>query len=122
MALKWNNPRAFLVRHSQSIVDEITREIDSGVRFEMSLPKKGRRYKRKRGTHTASAAGEAPAIDSRHYLSNIGIYPKTKSLVKYIGVKNTPYAGALEDPQVMNRPVWVVVARRVIGRYQGKRK
>lgn len=120
--LKWNNPRAFIKSQSEIIVSDIAREIDSGVKLEMSLPKKGRKYKRKGRTHTASAVGEAPAIDSEHYVREIEIYPKTKSLVKYIGVKNTPYAGALEDPAVMNRPVWVVVARRVIGRYQGKGK
>lgn len=120
--LKWNNPRAFIKSQSEIIVSDIAREIDSGVRLEMSLPKRGRKYRRKRGAHTASAVGEAPAIDSGAYVRNIGIYPKTKSLVKYIGVKNTPYAGALEDPAVMNRPVWIVVARRVIGKYQGKGK
>ncbi len=120
--LKWNDSRAFLERYSSLIVSDIAREIESEVKTEMSKPKSGRKTTKKGRVHTASAVGEAPAIYSRNYVENIAIDPKTRSLVNSLGVRNAPYAGGLEDPNVMNRPVWVVVARRVIARYQGKRK
>ena len=66
----------------------------------MRGPKSGRTYKRRGGTHRASARGEAPAIDTGFLIGSISeTFPSPTLGVLTVGAE---YAGILED--VLHRP------------------
>jgi len=53
------------------IVKEIAFGIEAEIKLSMTQPKHGRQYPRGSRTHTASAPGEAPAVDTGHLINSI---------------------------------------------------
>lgn len=69
--------------------------IETDMKLSMAEPKSGRTYKRgKAGTHTASAPGEAPAIDYGELVNSIG-HKMTGAMEGEVTV-GAEYAEALE--------------------------
>jgi len=52
-------------------VREIAFAIEAQMKLEQTEPKHGREYKRGNRSHTASAAGEAPAVDTGFLINSI---------------------------------------------------
>lgn len=90
----------------------------SDIKTEMAEPKSGRLYPRGRDAdgeisyHQASAAGEAPAIDSGHLVNSVSI-AELSTLEAVVGT-NIEYAAYLEHGtrRMAARPAWEPAAER----------
>jgi len=60
---------------ASQIVRETAFSIEGDIKQDMAGPKSGRTYKRGEKTHTASAPGEAPAMDLGEYANSIQAVP-----------------------------------------------
>ncbi len=97
-------------RAASQAVRETTFAIESGIKYEMHLPKTGRVYERPTGPHQASAPGEAPAVDTGAYINSVNsTFPS--SLTGMVST-NQEQAEALEygTERTAPRPVWGRVA------------
>jgi len=80
------------------------------MRQKLGESKSGRLYSRKRGegfrrSHRASAQGEAPATDSGKLGRSLAIVKL--STMESALESNLVYAPILEDPNQLNRPMWL---------------
>lgn len=90
-------------------ITQAAQKIRMRMRRKLTEPKSGRLYSRKRGegfsrSHRASAEGEAPASDTDALSRSLDVIKKN-SLESEI-TSDLGYAGILEDPQKLNRPLW----------------
>lgn len=87
------------------------------MREKMHEPKSGRLYARKRGegfrrAHRASAPGEAPASDSGAMERSLTIV--RKSSLESLITTNLDYPVFLEDPQKLDRPLWLATVDEML--------
>jgi hypothetical protein len=95
-------------------------DLEKDIKEQMNEPKSGRIYKRgEDGTHQASAPGEAPAVDSSHYINSIQTTP-TKDGAEV--ATNAVQAPRLEfgDGHVAKRPAWTPAAERTEKKIPGE--
>ena len=87
-------------RHVNRVLNHFRRDITLGMR---NTPKTGNTYEKGNKTHTASSAGNPPAIDTGRLVSSIQIKPSTPS-IKPVGkvFTNVEYSQMLE--LYMDRP------------------
>ena len=90
-------------------ITQAAQKIRQRMRNKLVEEKHGRMYARKRGegftrAHRASAEGEAPASDTGALSRSLEVIKKN-SLESEI-TSSLGYAGILEDPQKLNRPLW----------------
>lgn len=83
-----------LKQRASRLVRTTALNIEASIKVSMSGPKSGRTYKRRKKTHTASAPGEAPAIDTGALFDSLNT-EMTGELSAVVGT-NMEYAEALE--------------------------
>ncbi len=74
------------LRHVREAVAVSAKQVESEIQKSMRAPKTGRIYRRGSGFHQASAAGEAPAIDTGVLRSSIAVKIEPGGLSATIGV------------------------------------
>lgn len=89
--------------------------LEGQVESSMAEPKSGKTYRRGKETHTASAPGESPAIDSSNYVNLIDTIIAANRLEAKIGT-SAEYALYLEDGTegMEPRPVWEPEAKEAL--------
>lgn len=92
-------------------------KIRSRMREKLHEPKHGRLYARKRGagfsrSHVASAHGEAPASDTGAFERSLTVI--RKSTLEADITTNLGYPAILEDPQKLNRPLWLATVDEML--------
>jgi hypothetical protein len=95
-------------------------DLKKDIKEQMGEPKSGRIYKRgEDGTHQASAPGEAPAVDSSHYINSIQTTPTEDGAEV---ATNAVQAPRLEfgDGHVAKRPAWTPAAERTEKKIPGE--
>ena len=89
-------------KETRRFIEEITKAIEAQMKVSMSLPKSGREYKRGSRFHRASAAGEAPAVDTGLLVNSI----QTRMISDTHGeiTVNAEYAEYLEEGTAHIKP------------------
>ena len=97
----------------EAAVRKTTFDISATAKLSMGPPKHGQQYQRYGKIHTASAPGEAPAIDTGNLVNSIREeFPSSKQGVVFTGVE---YAPGLEfgSLKVLPRPFFIPAAEKV---------
>jgi hypothetical protein len=100
-------------RRASALVRRTGLDIEADIKSDMTAPKHGRTYTRKGTTHTASAPGEAPAVD-RGTLVNATQAVMDGDFAVEVGAP-TEYAPILEEQ--MERPAWERAGKKAKGRF-----
>lgn len=89
-----------ITKVASKVIREATFLIKQKMLFSFAQPKSGRTYRRGLRTHTASAPGEAPAIDTGFLANSIQTeFPNSTTGIVIVGAE---YGQVLEE--VRNRP------------------
>lgn len=109
-----------VTRQVAPVMQQKLGEVKTFIIEEFNAPKSGREYRRRRGTHRASAPGEPPAIDTGTLLASIGephVRKEGNALVGTLTI-SASYAGLLErgTPRMAARPFAMPAVEEILRR------